>query len=78
MRVRATRPTLPEEFPTPLPLTEQEKLLLAYVRHAEQSGTSAGTAQPDDAPLTDLEIPAINITPLHIEPLDDAQSESGK
>jgi hypothetical protein len=61
-----------------LPLTEQEKLLLAYVRLAAQSGTAAGTIKQDDAPLTDLEIPAINITPLHIEPLDDAQSESGK
>jgi hypothetical protein len=77
-RPSTTRPRRPEEFPTPLPPTEQEKLLLAYVRQAAQSGPAAATAKPDEAPLADLEIPAINITPLYIEPLDDAQSESGK
>ena len=76
--LRASRSTRPEQFPTPMPLTEQEKLLLAYVRQAAQSGAPAEMNVADEAPLTDLQIPEITIAPLHIEPLDDTQSESGK
>jgi len=76
-RVRrvATRRSRPEQFPTPLPLTEQEKLLLAYFNK---------TAKPDSIPGTDensaggLEIPRIIVAALQIEPLDDSQSEQGK
>ena len=76
-RVRrvATRRSRPEQFPTPLPLTEQEKLLLAYFNK---------TAKPDSIPGTDensvgsLEIPRIIVAALQIEPLDDSQPEKGK
>lgn len=68
----ATRRSRPEQFPTPLPLTEQEKLLLAYFNK---------TARPDSIPGTDensaggLEIPRIIVAALQIELLDDSQSE---
>jgi hypothetical protein len=58
-----------------LPLTEQEKLLLAYFNK---------TAKPDSIPGTDensaggLEIPRIVVAALQIELLDDSQSEQGK
>jgi hypothetical protein len=71
----ATRRSRPEQFPTPLPLTEQEKLLLAYFNK---------TAKPDSIPGTDensaggLEIPRIIVAALQIEPLDDSQSKQGK
>ena len=71
----ATRRSRPEQFPTPLPLTEQEKLLLAYFNK---------TAKPDSIPGTDensvgsLEIPRIIVAALQIEPLDDSQPEKGK
>jgi len=71
----ATLRSRPEQFPTPLPLTEQEKLLLAYFNK---------TAKPDSIPGTDensaggLEIPRITVAALQIEPLDDSQSKQGK
>ena len=74
----ATRHSRPEQFPTPLPLTEQEKLLLAYVNIATKPDLVAATSKTDEAPITDLEIPRIRIAPLEIEPLDESQSEPGK
>jgi len=69
------RPTKrPEQFPTPVPPTEQEKLLLAYLNKATDTGLVAGTNQADEAPLKDLEIPGIKIAGLEIKPLDDSQS----
>jgi hypothetical protein len=71
----ATRHSRPGQFPTPLPLTEQEKLLLAYFNK---------TVKPDSIPGTDensaggLEIPRIIVAALQIEPLDDSQSDQGK
>jgi hypothetical protein len=71
----AKRGSRPEQFPTPLPLTEQEELLLAYFNK---------TAKPDSIPETDensaggFEIPRIIVAALQIEPLDDSQSEQGK
>jgi hypothetical protein len=61
-----------------LPLTEQEKLLLAYVSKAGTAGLAVGGSTTDEAPMTELTIPAINIAPLEIEPLDESQSELGK
>jgi len=74
--VRATKP--PEQFPTPMPLTEQEKLLLAYLNAASKTGSVAETTQPDESPISDLEIPAIKIAALEIKPLDDSQFEQEK
>jgi hypothetical protein len=63
-----------------LPLTEQEKLLLAYLSKATKPDLVAGTSENemDEAPLSDLEIPGIKIAALEIKPLDDSQSEQQK
>ena len=74
----ATRRSRPEQFPTPLPLTEQEKLLLAYLDKATKPDLVAGTDETDEAPISDLEIPRIKIAALEIKPLDDSQSEQEK
>jgi hypothetical protein len=61
-----------------LPLTEQEKLLLAYLDNATRPDLAEGTKQTDEAPFRDLEIPRIIVAALQIEPLDGSQSEQGK
>ena len=76
--VRATRPARPEQFPTPMPLTEQERLLLAYVASAAKPELVAGTNEKDGAAVGDLEIPEIKIAALEIKSLDDSQSEQEK
>jgi hypothetical protein len=68
----------PEQFPTPLPLTEQEKLLLAYLDKATQPDLVAGTNKTDETTFTELEIPSIQIAPLEIKSLDDSQSVQEK
>lgn len=74
----ATRRSRPEQFPTPLPLTEQEKLLLAYLAKTTKPDLVAGTNQTDEASFSDLEIPRIKIAGLEIKPLDDSQPEQEK
>ena len=74
----ATRRSRPEQFPTPLPLTEQEKLLLASLNKATKPDLIAGTNETDEAPVSDLEIPRIKIVGLEIKPLDDSQPEQEK
>jgi len=71
--VRATK--RPEQFPTPLPLTEQEKLLLAYFDKATEPDFVAGTNQANEAAASDLEIPGIKIADLEIKPLIESESE---
>jgi len=71
----ATRRSRPEQFPTPLPLTEQEKLLLAYLNKATKPDLTAGT---DEKPVNDLEVPEITVAALKIKPLEDSQSEQEK
>ena len=71
--VRATN--RPEQFPTPLPLTEQEKLLLAYFNKAPKADSIPGA--DENAPDA-LEIPRIKIAALEIEPLDDSQFKQEK
>lgn len=73
--VRATKPTRPEQFPTPMPLTEQEKLLLAYVSKAGKAGLAEGANATGQTPITELTISAIKIAPLEIKPLDSSQSD---
>jgi len=70
--VRATR--RPEQFPTPMPLTEQEKLLLAYVANASKPDLLAETNHAEAT----ADIPSIKVAPLEIQPLDVSQSEQGK
>ena len=76
--VRATKSARPEQFPTPMPLTEQEKLLLAYLGKTTKPDLVAGTNETDVVPITELAIPAIRIADLEIKPLDDSQPEKGK
>jgi hypothetical protein len=76
--VRATRPARPEQFPTPFPLTEQEKLLLAYLKKATKPDLVAQTNEINEAPVSDLEIPRIKIAALEIKPLDGSQSQQEK
>jgi hypothetical protein len=79
-RVRrvVTHRSRPEQFPTPLPLTEQEKLLLVYLNKATKTDLAAETNQTDETPVSDMEIPRIKIAALEIKPLDDSQSEQEK
>lgn len=60
--------TRPQQFPTPRPLSEQEKLLVEY---AQLIQNSPGAAAPvvDQNPERDLEIPPLRIADIKIEPL---------
>jgi hypothetical protein len=66
-RVRITKAAAqrPQQFPTPSPLSEQEKLLLLYVKETPKSVLAA----PATAAEKDLEIPALNIAALEIKDL---------
>jgi hypothetical protein len=70
--VRATK--RPEQFPTPMPLTEQEKLLLTYFANTTEPDLLAEINKADGA----AEISNIKVAPLEIEPLDDSESGQGK
>jgi hypothetical protein len=61
----------PVQFPTPIPLTEQEKLLLLYVQNTPSSELEAQVGQQ---PMGDLEIPKISIAALEIKPLPGAEN----
>jgi len=69
---RATK--RPEQFPTPMPLTEQEKLLLTYFANTTEPDLLAEINKADGA----AEISNIKVAPLEIEPLDDSESGQGK
>lgn len=58
--------TRPAEFPTPAPLTEQEKLLLLYVKQQATAVPAVRTDQPEGESLgvTRLSIAALEIKPL--------------
>jgi len=73
--VRATESARPEQFPTPLPLTEQEKLLLAYLGKTPKPDLVAGPNKTDEARVNELAIPEIRIADLEIKPLDDSQPQ---
>jgi hypothetical protein len=74
---RTARATLaarrPEQFPTPRPLSEQERLLLLYVKTADQSGLAAQANQSGKD--QDLEIPKLSIAALDIKPLPGSINE---
>ena len=74
--VRATK--RPEQFPTPFPLTEQEKLLLALLNKATKPDLVAKRDETDEATVSGLEIPRIKIAALEIKPLEDSQSQQEK
>jgi hypothetical protein len=58
-----------------LPLTEQEKLLLAYLNKATKPDL---TAASDEKSVNDLEVPEIAVAALKIKPLEDFQSHQEK
>ena len=67
----------PQQFPTPRPLSEQEKLLVAYVQALKASpAASAPSAKQEVEP--DLAIPPLSITALKIEPLAPNEDGDGK
>ena len=60
--------TRPQQFPTPRPLSEQEKLLLVYAESLK--GSSAASAPQANMDVEhDLEIPPLSIAAIKIEPL---------
>lgn len=64
IRTTVTQPSYSQEFPTPAPLTDQEKLLLAFVAAIPKSQLSAVTEQPQEIEIPDLSIAALDIKPL--------------
>jgi len=61
----------PEQFPTPSPLTEQEKLLLLYLQTTPASELAATATEK---PIQDLKISQLAFAPLEIKPLPEAES----
>lgn len=68
---RATRPWTdprPQQFPTPRPLSEQEKLLVVYAQSLEGSSAAPAADSNQDAEQK-LEVPPLTIAAIKIEPL---------
>ena len=57
----------PEQFPTPAPLSEVERLMLAYLAQTPKSELSTPTVR--DAKMEPLEIPEIKIAKIEIKEL---------
>ena len=69
--------TRPQQFPTPRPLSEQEKLLVAYVQALRGSAaTPAANTKPDVEP--GQAIPPLSIAAIKIEPLAPEEDGDGK
>jgi hypothetical protein len=60
--------TRPQQFPTPRPLSKQEKLLLLYVQSVQSSAENPAP-DGDQIPVRNLEIPPISMTAIKIEAL---------
>jgi len=60
--------TRPQQFPTPRPLSEQEKLLLLYAQSLKGSSTDSVPDAEQD-PEHELEIPRLSIAAIKIDPL---------
>ncbi len=58
----------PQQFPTPRPLSEQEKLLVEYVEAISNSSIPALETATEDTGK-DLEIPPLTISAVKIDPL---------
>jgi hypothetical protein len=69
--------TRPQQFPTPRPLSEQERLLLVYAQAIKGSSGASVQITNEDAEH-ELEIPALSITAIKIEPLTPQESGDGK
>jgi hypothetical protein len=66
LRSVSLRRTRPERFPTPAPLSEQEKLLLRYVKETPRS---VPTAEGEPTITKDLEIAPLTVAALEIKDL---------
>ena len=68
-RTRPTEPrqARPAQFPTPAPLSEEEKLFLAYVAQTPESGMEKPATR--DSRIEPLEIPEIAIAKIEIKRL---------
>ncbi len=62
-------------FPSPRPLSAQEKLLLAYVRKSRLAESAAVSAQPLDE---ELKIPKLEVAALDIKPIEDSEKTPEK
>jgi hypothetical protein len=58
----------PQQFPAPHPLSEQERLLVAYAQSLQGSSPPSLRMEDENAEH-DLEIPPLTITAIKIEPL---------
>ncbi len=64
-------------FPTPAPLSEQERLALAYARTSQQLIVATATAVPE-AGIRELEVPSLQVTPLKVEELEKPGTDGSK
>jgi len=65
----------PEQFPTPTPLSQEERLLLLYVKTADESGLAAQANQSRED--VGSEIPKLSIAALDpIKPLSESEQET--
>ena len=71
VRISRVASQRPQQFPTPAPLSEQEKLLLLYVKETPKSVLAA----PPEATVKELEIPALNIAAMEIKDLPGSRNE---
>lgn len=60
-----------ETFPAAAPLSEQERLALAYARNSQRSPVTAtvAAAQPEPG-IRELEVPMLQVTPIKVEELE--------
>ncbi|MEO5936657.1 MAG: hypothetical protein ABIP81_05540 [Terriglobales bacterium] len=59
-----------EVFPAPAPLSEQERLAVAYARHSQRSPATATVAGTLPEPgIRELEVPMLQVTPIKVEEL---------
>jgi hypothetical protein len=71
----SARTVRPAAFPTPRPLSPEEKLLLAYVRKSRLGEAEHGSFQSPDE---DLKIPKLDVAALDIKPIEDSEKSPEK
>lgn len=58
-----------EVFPAPVPLSEQERLALAYMRMSQRLPVTMAAAVPEPG-IRELEVPILQVAPLKVEELE--------
>jgi hypothetical protein len=71
VRMPKAAPQRPQQFPTPAPPSEQERLLLLYVKQTPEPVLTAPPANTDK----DLEVPELSIAALEIKDLPSLKNE---